>query len=207
MLSRGDSMSEFIYETNTISKILEDYEWDNVWWEQTNNETAKRILYIGDSISCGTRRLVTSLSKSEILCDGFGTSKALDNPHFKPSLELFMKQQSKCDAILFNNGLHGWHLSDEEYEKYYDEMLLFLRKAEKPIFIVLTTDVVMNQSHNEIVKARNEIAKGLARKYHFPVIDLHTVASNNAEYHDPDGVHFNAKGYELLAKCILESIA
>ena len=199
-------MSEFTYETNDTSRKLETFEWDNVWWEQTANKTAKRIAYIGDSISCGTRRLITSLSKSEILCDGFGTSKALDNPYFKPSLELFMKQQNKCDAILFNNGLHGWHLSDSEYEKYYEEMLLFLLKTEKPIFIVLTTDDITDQNRNEVVKARNETAKVLAQKYHLPVIDLHTVAINNTECHVPDGVHFNAMGYELLAKRILESI-
>ena len=199
-------MSEFTYETMDTSRKLETYEWDNVWWEQTANQTAKRILYIGDSISCGTRRLITKLSDSEILCDGFGTSKALDNPYFQPSLELFMKQQQKCDGILFNNGLHGWHLSDAEYEKYYEQMLLFLRKAEKPIFLVLATDDLTSQRRNEFVKRRNEIAKALAQKYQLPIIDLYTVAINNAECHVPDGVHFNAMGYELLAKCILESI-
>ena len=199
-------MSGFTYETNNTSKNLETYEWDNVWWEQTGDETSKRILYIGDSISCGTRRLITNLSNSEILCDGFGTSKALDNPHFQPTLELFMKQQKKCDAILFNNGLHGWHLSNEEYEKYYDEMLLFLLKTEKPIYVVLTTDDITNPSRNERVIERNEIAKVLAQKYHLPVIDLHTVAISNTECHVPDGVHFNTTGYECLAKCILESI-
>ncbi len=199
-------MSEFTYETNNISKKLETYEWDNVWWEQTDNETAKRILYIGDSISCGTRHLITNLSESKILCDGFGTSKALDNPYFKPSLELFMKQQSKCDVILFNNGLHGWHLSDEEYEKYYDEMLLFLLKTKKQIFILLTTDDIVHPNRTEIVKARNKMATLLAQKYNLPVIDLYTVARNNPELHVPDGVHFNPDGYKLLAKCILESI-
>ena len=145
--------------------VLETYEWDNIWWEQTGNETAKRILYIGDSISCGTRHLITNLSESRILCDGFGTSKALDNPYFKPSLELFMKQQSKCDVILFNNGLHGWHLSDDEYEKHYDEMLLFLLKTKKQIFILLTTDDIVHPNRTEIVKARNKIATLLAQKY------------------------------------------
>ena len=125
---------------------------------------------------------------------------------FKSSLELFMKQQNKCDAILFNNGLHGWHLSDEEYKKYYDEMLLFLLKSKKPIYIVLTTDDLVNQNCNETVKARNEIAKVLAHKYNLPVIDLHTIAINNSKYHISDGVHFNDEGYSLLAKCILESI-
>ena len=199
-------MSEFTYETNNTSKKLETYEWDNVWWEQTANETAKRILYIGDSISCGTRRLITSLSESKIVCDGFGTSKALDNPFFIPSLELFMKQQSKCDVILFNNGLHGWHLSDEEYEKYYDEMLLFLLKTKKQIYILLTTDDIALPNRMEMAKARNKIATKLAQKYNLPVVDLYTVARSNPELHIPDGVHFKPDGYKLLAKCILESI-
>ena len=202
----GDFMSEFTYETKDITRKLETLEWDNVWWEQTANVTAKRILYIGDSISCGTRRLITSLANSQILCDGFGTSKALDNPYFKPSLELFMKQQNKCDAILFNNGLHGWHLSDEEYEKYYNEMLLFLLQKGIPLYVVLTTDDIKQEHRGEFVKTRNTIAKALADKYNLPVIDLYTVATSNAQYHKADGVHFEPEGYELLAKCILENL-
>ena len=199
-------MSEFTYETKDTTRKLEKLEWDNVWWEQTENHTARRILYIGDSISCGTRRLITSLSNSEVLCDGFGTSKALDNPYFKPTLELFMQQQNKCDAILFNNGLHGWHLTCAEYEKYYEEMLLFLLQAGKPVYVVLTTDDIQNDRRNDLVQVRNAVAKELAKKYQLPVIDLHAVAVDHGEYHRADGVHFEPAGYELLAKCILESI-
>ncbi len=199
-------MGEFTYEAENALRKLETYEWDNVWWEQTNNLTAKRVLYIGDSISCGTRRFITSLSDSKFMCDGFGTSKAIDNPYFKPSVDLFIAQQSSCDVILFNNGLHGWHLSEEEYEKHYDDMLQFLMKKEKPTYVLLSTDVIGNQSRNETVVKRNEVAKKLAQKYQLPVIDLHTVAINNPERHIPDGVHFDEAGYTLLAKCILESI-
>ena len=200
-------MGGFTYETSNGSIKLETYEWDNIWWEQTGNETAKRVLYIGDSISCGTRHFITSLSESKVLCDSFGTSKALDNPYFKPSLELFMKQQSKYDAILFNNGLHGWHLSSEEYEKYYDMMLLFLLETKKQIYILLTTDDILHSNRTEIVKERNRIASLLAQRYNLPVIDLYTVARNNPAFHVPDGVHFKPDGYKLLAKCILEGIA
>ena len=199
-------MSKFTYETGTTANSLETYEWDNVWWEQTENQNAKRILYIGDSISCGTRHAITKLTESAVLCDGFGTSKALDNPCFKPAVELFMAQQSRCDLILFNNGLHGWHLTEEEYGKHYEEMLKFLLKAEKKLFVLLTTDDMSSPDHNERAGARNEMAKALAEKYSLPVIDLHTVAVNNPQYHTGDGVHFTAEGYELLAKCILEKI-
>ena len=199
-------MSKFTYESGNRTNALEAYEWDNVWWEQTENQTAKRILYIGDSISCGTRHAITKLTESAVLCDGFGTSKALDNPCFKPAVELFMAQQSRCDLILFNNGLHGWHLTEEEYGKHYEEMLKFLLKAEKKLFVLLTTDDMSSPDHNERAGARNEMAKALAEKYSLPVIDLHTVAVNNPQYHTGDGVHFTAEGYELLAKCILEKI-
>ena len=83
-----------------------------------------------------------------VLADLFSVLKYLDvfeflllyyffdsvNPYFKPTLELFMKQQNKCDAILFNNGLHGWHLSPEAYEAYYEQMLRFLLQTGKPVY-------------------------------------------------------------------------
>ena len=106
---------------------METYEWDNVWWEQTNKTDTPRVLYIGDSISCGTRRKATEISKEQLLFDGFGTSKAVDNPYLIDSIRLFAKQQGNRSAILFNNGLHGWHLQDEtEYKQYYEKMIQFL---------------------------------------------------------------------------------
>ena len=185
---------------------LEVFEWDNVWWEHTENDTAKRVLYIGDSISCGTRRFVTELSDAEILCDGFGTSKALDNPYLKPTLELCLRQQGKCDAILFNNGLHGFHLSDAEYERLYDDMLQFLTQTGKPVYVLLSTDVLQDPAQNQTVDARNQIAAALAEKYRLPCIDLHAVATSHPECHVPDGVHFTDQGYKLLANCILEHL-
>ena len=191
---------------NTTSYRLETFEWDNIWWEHTENNTAKRILYVGDSISCGTRRFVTELSNSEILCDGFGTSKALDNPYLKPALELCLKQQHKCDAILFNNGLHGFHLSAADYEWYFDDMLQFLCRTDKPVCVLLSTDILNDPDRNEVVNERNQIAAALAQKYNLPCIDLHAVAASHPDCHVPDGVHFTDEGYKLLARCILESL-
>ena len=203
--SGGSYMIHFTFESHDMVNVLETNEWDNTWWEQTEKETTRRILYIGDSISCGIRHYISRISNGEILCDGFGTSKSLDNPYLIPSIELFMKQQSKCDAILFNNGLHGWHLSTAEYGKYYEEMLQYLSLTAKPVYVILTTDDRITPKHNELVIARNEVAKKLAMKYRYPVIDLHTLAINNEQYHT-DGIHFNDEGYELFARCIVEHL-
>ena len=105
-------MSNYTYEERDIKTPLETYEWDNVWFEHTEIETPDRVLYIGDSISCATRTVATELSGYSVIFDGFGTSKGLDNPYYKPSLKAFAIQEPRRDAIIFNNGLHGWHLAE-----------------------------------------------------------------------------------------------
>ena len=200
-------MSDFTYEKENNNSVLETYEWDNVWWEHTENTTAKRVVYIGDSISCGTRGFGTKLSDNKILFDGFGTSKALDNPYFKDSLSLFINQEKKLDAILFNNGLHGWHQSAEEYNKKYGEMIEFIKSiSNAPIFIVLTTNLVNDVERNKIVIKRNEIAKKYADKFGLKVIDLYSTSVEYSNLHSEDGVHFVYEGYEKLAETILKKL-
>lgn len=198
----------FTYENQNFDTVLEKYEWDNVWWESTNNVTAKRVLYIGDSISCAIRTQATATSGDSILFDGFGTSKALDNPYFKQSVEMFAAQQNHLDAILFNNGLHGWHLSEERYEELYGEFVLFLKEmaGKRPLFIVLTTDDAYNPTRQLRVEERNRAAVRVAKKYDLPVIDLATKAKECACHHIPDGVHFDEEGYRIMAEFIVSQI-
>lgn len=188
--------------------ILETYEWDNTWIEKTEKTAAKRVLYIGDSISCGTRTQANKLANGEILFDGFGTSKSLDNPFYFESLSVFTKQLPCRDAIIFNNGLHGWHLSEEEYEKLYTEFLEKLIKEfpDTPIFIVLTTFVINKDFHNDRVQQRNKIAKEIAAKYNLKVIDLYSVAEENKNLISPDEVHFLDEGYEKLAEEVIKEL-
>lgn len=202
-------MSGFTYEENDRKTPLEVFEWDNVWWEHTENTGAPRVLYIGDSISCATRRVATAKSENKILFDGFGTSKALDNPYFADSLRIFAAQQGKRDAVIFNNGLHGWHLDDEtEYRGCYEEFVKFLLDefAGTPVFAVLTTTVA-NSERNERVTVRNRVASEVAAKYGVGIIDLYTASVEAKSLLSPDGVHFTPAGYEVLAAKILETLA
>jgi len=184
----------------------ETYEWDNVWIDHADNPSLKRVLYIGDSISCGIRHIATSLTENKILFDGFGTSKSLDNPYFKDSIKLFARQESRRNAVIFNNGLHGWHLDDGEYAHHYEEMLKFLLTEfeNTPISIVLTTHVRDAERAKRVV-SRNNVAKELACKYGLPIIDLHTLSLKKAELLSHDGVHFVNEGYTLLAEEVIKS--
>ena len=199
-------MSNFTYENENRTNRLETYEWDNNWIEHADKQV-RRVLYIGDSISCNLRRIVTAKAEGELYVDGFGTSKAVDNPYFKESVRLFGLQQGEREAVLFNNGLHGWHLEDEtEYARLYEEMVCFLMKEYEgaPLYLVLTT-FVSNEERCRRVLVRNRIAGAIADKYGLSVIDLYT-PSAEIPHLLRDGVHFQPEGNDILAKALLDEI-
>lgn len=201
-------MSQFTYQSEINGTALETYEWDNVWIEQTANLDGKRVLYIGDSISCGTRNIATSISENTYLFDGFGTSKALDNPFLFDSIRLFASQLTKTETVIFNNGLHGWHLNDEtEYPQFYEKVIQFLLSEfeGKKIFLVLTTSVA-DSDREKRVKARNKAVCELAEKYALPVIDLYSTSVEYVNFRIDDGVHYISDGYRKFAAKILEDI-
>ena len=201
-------MSSFTYETTDRTTPLETYEWDNVWLEHADNRNAKRILYIGDSISCRTRHHATAAMNETVLFDGFGTSKAVDNPYFKPALQLFAAQQGTRRAIIFNNGLHGWHLSDEgEYATYYEDMVTFLMEEFRntPLYLVLTT-TLKDEERAIRVTVRNTVVRAIAAKYNLPLIDLHSASQRAFSLLAADGVHFTEEGYAVLAQEIMNTL-
>lgn len=200
-------MSDFTYQSGASYAPLEDFEWDNTWIEQANKIDVPRVLYIGDSISCGIRRIATERSGGRYLFDGFGSSKGLDNPYFRASLVPFAAQQPRRDVILFNNGLHGWHLDDENaYRRLFGEMLTFLQKeyAGTPLYAVLTTSVD-DPAREARVQARNQVVAELAHERALPVIDLYAASVEIKALHT-DGVHFSKEGYARLADYILNTL-
>ncbi len=190
-----------------MKPVYESIEWDNTWMEQIHNPNARRILYVGDSITVGTRGAANAMGRGEIVFDNFGTSKALDNPYFFESLALFAAQQPSRAAVFFNNGLHGWHLTEEEYEHLYAVMLDQLISAfgDVPVVPMLTTCSGCDSYPNDRVEARNAIVSRLAEARGLPVVDLYSVACANRE-HLSDGVHFAPEGYNALAKELIRMV-
>lgn len=198
-------MKSDTYEKQTTERSLETYEWDRVWIDHPYDTEAKRVLYVGDSISYGTRSVVAKLAENTFLWDGFATSKAVDNPFFPDMLHLFRKQAPKCDVLLFNNGLHGWHLDDEKgYPQAYETMLKFLLEewCGTTVVPVLTT-CLADGERNDRVRQRNEAVRRIAEQYRLPVLDLYSVSERHRTLMLDDGVHFTPEGYEALAKEIL----
>ena len=197
-------MSEYTYEFENRNECLEHYEWDNVWWDCADVIGVPRVMYIGDSISCGARKVATQVAEEKLLFDGFGTSKAVDNPHFFAAVRVFASQQNDRCAILFNNGLHGWHLTEEEYGVHYKKIVKFLKeKTNVPLILLLSTDDMIHPGINDRIIERNRIVKAIAEEFSLPVIDLYEVAMAHSDLHTQDKIHFTTEGYTKIAEKIV----
>ena len=189
-----------------MAHVSETYEWDDIWYERTHDADKKRVLYVGDSISRGVRSSLNRLGEGEILFDNAAGSKALDDPNYDKLMELVIAQEPKRpDLILFNNGLHGFHLGTEEYENLLEEKLKLIVSLSgvKPA-VVLTTAVKDAKRNESTVIPRNAAAKRVARRLGLAVIDLFGFTEDMPRI--GDGVHFEPADQPKLAGFILEKV-
>ena len=201
-------MAELLtYQEKSLSERLEKFEWDRMWIEDTTDKEAKRVLYIGDSISNGTFSQATVAAERKILFNNFASSKALDNPFYYPTVKSFIEQCQRRDAIIFNNGLHGWHLAESEYGELYLDFVKKLREdyPDVPLYIVLTT-ATEGREYSPRVIPRNDEALKAAEALGLKVIDLYSASIENAALHTKDGVHFTPEGYAALGKFIVDNL-
>ena len=106
---------------------LERIEWVQYWAEDCTADMP-RVLMIGDSISVGYCSPVYARIREKYGAVTVSTSKALDHPRFAAEIAaLAGAEDFRYEWISFNNGLHGFQLTDEEYRLHYGETVDFLR--------------------------------------------------------------------------------
>lgn len=204
-------MSDWTYQFTDEKANYETYEWDNFWIDHANDKTTPRIFYIGDSISGGIRPQLASLIGNDFRIDALATSMALDNPFWFEFISLCRKQLMQIsparDYILFNNGLHGWHLSDDEYMQHYEKCIDYFRTnfSKSKIELVLSTSVKDPDREKRVI-SRNDCTRKLAEKFNLKTIDLYSESKAHFDLIRNDGVHYTEPGYILFAKKIMESI-
>lgn len=194
--------------------IHENYEWCNYWWDESDNTNKQRILLIGDSITWQYREYVKSMIGNIYCVDVLATSKSLDNPALICEVDHILDYDFTYRLVHFNNGLHGWHLSEIEYKLHLEKTLKYIMEKYKvPMIIAMSTPVTMegdvytfDDKLNSKIIQRNIAAEGIAEQYGLDVNDLYTLMVNKAEYREADGYHYNDTGKkaqaELVVKCI-----
>ena len=201
----------FTYETAERSSPLETYEWDSIWFEHADDFVKKRVLIIGDSISCGYRSFVNKRLGGKLYADGIGTSKAPDNPAYIALIEYVLSQRSDYSLVQFNFGLHGWHLDDGGYAASVLKIARYLKNKlpQAALAAALTPPVKNPENFSEegertpIILRRNAALRLAAEKTGAHVLDLYSVLKDKGALCRDDGVHQTDAGYDLLAaECV-----
>ncbi|MDF2985457.1 MAG: hydrolase family protein [Eubacterium sp.] len=196
--------------------VLETYEWCDFWWEKTDCYDKPRVLLIGDSVTRAYRPKVNELLKEAAYVDMLATSKAVDNPSLMREIGYILSHRDfRYKVIHFNNGIHGLHLSEEEYQKGLEEVVSYIidNCRAAGIILALSTPVTV-EGKKEVINAeftdklidRNNAMKLIANKYNIAIDDLYTPMFGKSGYRADDGLHYNDEGENAQAKLVAEKI-
>lgn len=199
------------FEKEKNLECKEKYEWMRVWCDDTQKNDKPRVLLIGDSITEGYYEIVKQALIEKAYVDYLATSYAIDR-WFLQDLINQLIVDSTYAVVHFNNGLHGYHVTKQVYEqclkKIVDNIL-----NRSPIIIATTTSVKdeklekENDIWKEKVLERNDVVREITYRYGIGLNDLYKVSRHIAvDKCHPDGVHYEAAGYTILAKSVIDSL-
>lgn len=193
--------------------VRERIEWLDVWVPDTDFSDKPRVLLIGDSITRGYGPLVEQRLKGKATVARLTTSKSLGDPALLLEIGLVLEQY-RFDVIHFNNGLHGWGYTEDEYAAAFPALLaLFRQKAPKARLIWASTTPVRQRGElarldpkTDRVRERNTRLAKLVESQDVAIDDLFAAAIDHPEYASADGVHFTPTGGAALAERVTHSI-
>jgi hypothetical protein len=193
--------------------VRESIEWANIWITGGDRNDLPKVLLIGDSIVVGYSQRVADALKDKAYCCRLSTSKSLGDPAYLEEVKLVVSQYPFA-VIHFNNGLHGWGYTEEQYQEAFPKLLALLRQSapQAKLIWATTTPVRTAKQVDQVnertdrVRARNRIAEQFVKKSGIATDDLFRIAENRPEYYSQDGVHFNQKGVAALAEQVTECI-
>jgi hypothetical protein len=195
----------------------EDIEWTNIWIPHNSKSDLPRVLLVGDSICNAYYDHVANLVNGKAYVAKLATSGALQDPAYLDLVKSLL-QHYEFAVIHFNNGLHGFDYTEEEYAKAFPDLLKVIKECQPKAKLVWATSTPMRQANNlkefaktnERVKERNKAVIALAKAENIPVNDLFSLVENHPEYWSNDGVHYNGNGQVVeakqVAKFVLEAL-
>jgi hypothetical protein len=194
----------------------ENIEWAQFRWNNTHDATLPRVLLIGDSIVVGYNEFVAKALEGKVNVAFYATSKCVGDPAIIKELTCALDNYD-FRLIHFNNGLHGFTNTEEEYGKFlakYTDKLEKLAPDSQLVWAMSTpiTEVgnpaAMDVDKNDRVLERNRLAAEIMSQRGIPVNDLYSlVAERQSEFSSGDGYHYNEAGRKYLGEHVAEVIS
>lgn len=197
-------------------KIAREYiEWSDNWITGANKTDLPHVLLIGNSITRGYYGKVKQALQGKAYVGRLSNSKSIGDPALLDEIEVVLKH-TKFDIVHFNNGLHGFDYTEEDYNKNFPKLLKIIRKyAPKAKLIwATTTPVRMGEGMKDLapitkrLEVRNKIALEHINRADIEVNDLWSIVINHPEYYaGGDGTHPINIGYSALATQVVSVIS
>ncbi len=193
--------------------IRERIEWADIWVTDADKDDLPRVLLIGDSIARGYFEEVEKSLAGKAYCARLTTSKCVSDPSFPDEVQLLLKQY-RFAVVHFNNGLHGWGYTEDQYRDGLLRLLETFQKNAGDAQLIWATTTPMRDrddlskvtDQTDRVKERNRIAAAIMQERRIPANDLYGLVEQHPDWHSGDGVHFNDKGKTAQGAAVAESV-
>jgi hypothetical protein len=191
--------------------IPEQIEW--TWEVRPSHPDPKlpNVLLLGDSITRNYYPGVVHGLDGRANVYLFATSASVGDPRLPDEIRQFYAMESvRFGVVHFNNGMHGWVYSEEQYEHAFPGFLGVVRSiAPSGRLIWATTTPVKsdasNGASNPRIDARNEIAKVFVSSRSIAVDDQHALMSYHSDLYQ-DSVHFGDTGASIQAAQVVAAV-
>jgi hypothetical protein len=192
----------------------ESTEWCDIWIPQADQAGLPRVLLLGDSITRAYDPAVEQRLAGKAYVARLATSAFLSDPMLLKQVEM-MLDSMKFDVIHFNNGMHGWQHSEDQYRQAFPEFLATIQRHAPHARLIWATTTSLKvsppvkpgdaQAADERIAVRNAIARKFVTAQNIPIDDLNALMAGHPEYHS-DNIHFNEQGIALQANQVAGEI-
>jgi len=216
ILGAGFASGLAVAADDHLPPAREFIEWCDIWISHANETNLPRVLLIGDSIARDYYPEVEKQLAGKAFVARLATSRFVADPILLKEIGLVLSE-APFDIILFNNGMHGWQHSEDEYQKAFPRLVKTIRAhAPKARLIWATTTPLRDgkgvtgdtkgEYSDERIATRNALAAKLLAAQRIPTVDLNAAVHGHPELHS-DNVHFTGEGSKILATQISAAVA
>jgi hypothetical protein len=200
----------------THPSITEKIEW--TWTDRPDSAVAglPNVLLEGDSITRGYYPAVAKDLAGVANVYLFATSASSGDPRLPGQLRDYFSMMGLQFAVVhFNNGMHGWGYTEQQYSAGLPDMIAALHKgAPRATLIWANTTPVLHDSasgpasggsSNARIDERNHLAAAIMSQKGIAIDDQHALMLAHQDTHNGD-VHFTEAGSAMQAVQVAQSI-
>ncbi len=211
----GSLTDQIVTTVNAAPPTREAIEWCDIWISHANETNLPRVLLIGDSIARDYYPEVEKCLAGKAFVGRLTTSRFAADPVLLKEIATVLDGM-RFDLVQFNNGMHGWKHSEEEYRNAFPKIIETMR-AHAPNATVLwaTTTPLRNgkditgdtkaEYSDSRITARNAIAAEILAEKKIITVDLNATVRGRSELHSGN-VHFNGEGTKILADAVCAAL-